>query len=219
MHRPLCLRLGNPAANTLPTCQLRYLQAKVNALHTRGEGAESDSEPVLFWIDSLCIPVSEQTRDARHKAIAQMKNTYEEADAVLVLNKELEHVSAHTDPATLNMNISRAPWFRRLWTLQEGLLARDIFFQLENKAISLKELLADSFSHPYATGGIIHAQILRDSQAILRRFASFRGNPAHARINDLWRAVQWRTISHDQDETVSSDYIGSSRGPGSDKPS
>lgn len=53
----------------------------------------SDCWPVPFWIDSLCLPVT--NHEARRIAIAEMERVYKGATRVLVLDSGLVTVSAH----------------------------------------------------------------------------------------------------------------------------
>lgn len=73
-----------------------------------------------FWLDTICIPVGDEHEAARKAAITQMTDIFKGAAKVLVLSKELEELSSSMDPAELILRICKNPWFRRLWTLEEG---------------------------------------------------------------------------------------------------
>lgn len=92
--------LGNAKVNSLPACQLRRLEAKaarllwehanvpgawdnpVSALHVSGRHllhaamnlVRNPEEDTLFWVDTLCVPLDEETRKM---AIRGMKKVYE----------------------------------------------------------------------------------------------------------------------------------------------
>lgn len=92
--------LGNAKVNSLPACQLRRLEAKaarllwehanvpgawdnpVSALHVSGRHllhaamklARNPEDDTLFWVDTLCVPLHEETRKM---AIRGMKKVYE----------------------------------------------------------------------------------------------------------------------------------------------
>ncbi|KAK0486458.1 hypothetical protein IW261DRAFT_1455601, partial [Armillaria novae-zelandiae] len=78
--------LGNPSENALPLCQIRRLRK-----HTSSLQGQKVYRPAV-WIDTLCIPVAKHLRAYRKKAIELMGNTYRCADAVLVLDRELQRV-------------------------------------------------------------------------------------------------------------------------------
>jgi hypothetical protein len=50
------------------------------------------TRPAL-WLDTLCIPVTKSLREYRNKAIGLLGKTYEIADSVLVLDRELEQIN------------------------------------------------------------------------------------------------------------------------------
>ncbi|THV04456.1 hypothetical protein K435DRAFT_850919 [Dendrothele bispora CBS 962.96] len=116
--------LGNPQENSLPLCQIRRLRQNLSRLQVVGE-----SRPAV-WIDTLCIPVAKHFREYRKRAIELMGRTYDRAEVVLVLDRELQRVDARKIP-TLQLDILKAfvGWTRRLWTLQEAALARKVYIE------------------------------------------------------------------------------------------
>jgi hypothetical protein len=80
---------------------------------------------VLFWMDTLCIPVGTEHTAARAIAINQMARVYAGADQVLVLDpafkafrlkdQALDRIGAH---------ILMSAWMSRCWTYQEARLAQ-----------------------------------------------------------------------------------------------
>ena len=88
-----------------------------------------DSQPtsgsaVAFWMDTVCVPVAEEAKAFRKKAIQLLGKTYHEATAVLVLDRELEIVNAASAPFfEVGLRILCSGWVKRLWTLQEATLA------------------------------------------------------------------------------------------------
>jgi Heterokaryon incompatibility protein (HET) len=122
--------LGNVDANALPACQVIYIQDTVNKALNNGEVL------VPFWIDTLCCP--RFPKAARNLAISRMRETYERALAVLVLDAYLQaQLSRDLSPLELVMHVACAPWQRRLWTFQEGALARHLLIQFEDTSLDL----------------------------------------------------------------------------------
>ena len=123
--------LGNPTKNSLPLCQLEKIRQCVAEL-IQGENP-------LFWIDTLCVP---RRKDGKNLAISRMKRTYQDATRVLILDTQLMQTSINSQrwqsSATNDtrigfakeflLRIALSGWMRRLWTLQEGAIARDIIF-------------------------------------------------------------------------------------------
>jgi hypothetical protein len=129
--------LGNPRRNSLPTCQLLRLQKLVNDMYDSNDGQ------VNFWIDTICVPLEPL---ARKLAIIRMAKTYEGADKVLVLDSSLQNVSSHNPSEELLMRIRCTIWGQRLWTLQEGMLANDLYFQFRDGLIQ-----PENFMDPFLT--------------------------------------------------------------------
>ncbi|KAJ9610607.1 hypothetical protein H2200_005384 [Cladophialophora chaetospira] len=117
--------LGNPDSNALPSCQVLRLFDVLSKLH------QNYSTPKVFWLDTLCCPVGQ----GRDLAISFMHRTYQEASAVLVLDSSLEAIEIDgMDPAEILSRILLSPWMRRLWVLQEGYLAKKLYFQFKDEA-------------------------------------------------------------------------------------
>lgn len=117
---------GNPTENSLPRCQLRYIQNAVNELY------ENIHHPVPFWIDTLCVPL---LKPLRKLAIRQMQKIYREADKVLVLDASVECSTIDANPEECLTRIQVSPWMQRLWTLQEGAFAMNLYFRFKEKSV------------------------------------------------------------------------------------
>ena len=123
---------GNPMSNSLPQCQLSYISEKVNGLYP-------NEDEIAFWIDTICCPIK-PTR-AQAMALERIAATYENADKVLVLDSTLESALLPGDGMQKDiiedclLRIFAAPWMRRMWTFQEGLLAKRLYFQFLDGAL------------------------------------------------------------------------------------
>jgi len=124
--------LGNTQRNSLPFCQLQKLQSLVDVLYA------PEHRPVAFWVDTLCVPLED---DVRTRAIRMMGETYKRAEKVLVLDSSLQRVSLDASPEELMMRIRCTPWTQRLWTLQEGMLADELYFQFLGGAVQGETLI------------------------------------------------------------------------------
>ncbi len=111
--------LGSLHDNVLPECQLRVMHQRVVSAYPRGQG--------LFWIDTLCVPC--QPQEARMSAMSKMKDVYQQAEMVLVLDAELVHSTKECSVEDFMMRITRSRWLTRLWTFQEAVLAKRLVFQ------------------------------------------------------------------------------------------
>lgn len=117
--------LGSTTDRGLPACQVSRLAAHAASLVPQTRA---------FWIDSLCVPAATVPR---RRAIKLMAQTYKEAASVVVLDKPFQmHFAswrAHFPlmPVRFGMSLALSGWVRRVWTLQEALLARRLRFELE----------------------------------------------------------------------------------------
>jgi hypothetical protein len=110
--------LGNPFSNSLHRCQLARLKGLIERLDTSTTSADSGSKPPsLLWLDTLCCPAIDGP--GKQKSIQKLRQVYQEADKVLVLDASLFSVTCeplHTSEIAIRAYTS--PWMRRLWTLQ-----------------------------------------------------------------------------------------------------
>ena len=138
-------RGGNLVENALPTCQLAKIQNQVNALYPE------ISSDIPFWMDTICVP---RETHLRALAIQKMRDVYQKAHKVLVLDSTLQLVESSDPPEEILTVISLAPWCTRLWTWHESALARRLYFQLKGRAIEgdkLRKLYNTEFSNSPTT--------------------------------------------------------------------
>lgn len=188
--------LGNVARNALCRCQLIRLSELIRAL------PEPSHNIVFFWFDTICVPPDAAKRDnAQLKALEKMHQTYEEATAVLVLDSWLLNCASQGKSDTeILMRIFNSLWNRRLWTYQEGALARDLLFQLEDRAYDL-----DS-----AMKGLINdtdlALNLTLKSSLVSRFNSLRNMRSaknlKERLDAIIAALKFRATSVASDEAL-----------------
>jgi hypothetical protein len=150
---------GNPKRNALPECQLKSIQDKVEALYaapradppttvplfgpwTRHGPRDPHRQPRGFWMDTLCIPVGESEAQVRckRKAIGQMRKIYEDADRVLVLDDRIQQLSVSSPFCDRAISLIVSNWQSRIWTLQEGVMAQQLFIQFSDGVFTLIEL-------------------------------------------------------------------------------
>ena len=112
--------MGNPKENSLPRCQVLRLRQFCAML-----GGISSPQPA-FWIDTLCIPVASEHKDARMLAIRRMADTYRQSCRVLVVDADLQQSSKQCSRTELITRVLCCGWMRRLWTLQEAVIAEEI---------------------------------------------------------------------------------------------
>jgi hypothetical protein len=190
--------LGNVEKSALPRCQIKRLSKMIRGL----PGISSNM--VLFWIDTIgCPPDSAGEVKAQQLAISMMRETYQNAVAVLVLDGWLQtqRIAGLPDHEVLMMIISSA-WNSRLWTLQEGVLAQNLFFQFDDAVYNIDEGLRRLLHE--STDPVLRWTL---SPAISERVYEFRGFsrtnvPAWQKLNALRAALSTRTTSVETDEPL-----------------
>lgn len=201
--------MGNPTGNSLLECRLNSIQEMVNA------AAESES-PQHFWMDTLCVPVgdSKEMKALRLKCIRQMASIYKGASAVLVLSSTIQKIRTTDSDAERGLALYLANWNRRLWTFQEGMLAKKILLQFSDQAIdhgkveypevrtSIARGHCVTFPRSASIGTMSEFVILRD---FLRDRLFEQMGPIFARMGPLASAIsaiQFRSTSKRSDETI-----------------
>ncbi|KAL7958580.1 hypothetical protein V8C34DRAFT_314039 [Trichoderma compactum] len=129
-----------------------------------------------------------------------MRSIYTEACVVLVLESELLMSTVNCANEERLMRITCSSWLRRLWTYQEGVLAQKLFFQFNERAVSMEELwdpilngsVYDRFSNGIALQGS------RFYETLLR----VKDYNAPSRFLSLLDALQWRQTSKTRDECI-----------------
>ena len=84
-------------------------------------------------------------------AIKGMRQVYESAGKVLVLDSSLPTLDSAIAPEDLLLRIHVAPWSTRLWTYHGSAFARNIYFQLSDSALDGDEIEAKYMSQ-YSPG-------------------------------------------------------------------
>ncbi|KAL4969614.1 uncharacterized protein BDV14DRAFT_164865 [Aspergillus stella-maris] len=147
--------LGNPHDNTIPYCQIAYIQGLVDLLYSDSNPNEDSSaestSPVKFWLDTLCIPVADEYSKYRKLAINRMNTTFRGSDKTLALDNSLMAQDTSMDWVEMNMRIKYCPWVTRAWTLLEGRVGKELLFQFRSGAVSSNVV----FDRSYAAKNIV----------------------------------------------------------------
>jgi hypothetical protein len=132
--------LGNPHSNSLPICQLLELSIILRVaradIHGENHGypvvskiaaLTTSPERIYFWMDTLCVPLDE---DTGRLPITKFADCYKNADLVLARDSFMMCCScaARGDDIIYRLNLSI--WIRRMWTFQEAVFAQRVYVQL-----------------------------------------------------------------------------------------
>ena len=117
------------------------------SMHHLLRNLENGMNHVCLWIDTLCIPSRPHAQICPHTteltcrkiAISRLKEAYQDAPKVLVLDWEIERSNTCYPEETL-MRIAISAWMKRLWTFQEAILSKELHFRFKNKAIRMEDI-------------------------------------------------------------------------------
>ncbi|KAI0659666.1 hypothetical protein C8Q70DRAFT_126211 [Cubamyces menziesii] len=120
--------MGSTTDVGLPACLVDHISNLVRRLLPEHDGA--------FWMDSLCVP---SAREQRKKAIKLMADTYRNAAKVLVIDDSIRTLcdSKNGSWPEILLRVATSVWVRRVWTLQEGILARQLYFEFVDGVFSI----------------------------------------------------------------------------------
>lgn len=197
---------GNEEENKLNICQVDFILRQIKRVTGRPD--------VPFWMDTLVVPVAKHRAEYRKKAIRQIFDVFNSSRYTIILDNGLSGMDrgGPDKPAEAAMKIFSSMWMRRLWTLQEAYLSRNIYIPFEedgqdaNNVLSFDDLeddLLESMAKP--TSGItqmIKAQLSRMIMGEERRWVrtstttravgrSLKENDAMV-VANAYRAARWR---------------------------
>jgi hypothetical protein len=190
--------LGNPQKNALPSCQAKYIQTLVDGLL----GLESGIGHGLWWCDTVCIPVDEESKGLRKAAIRNMRKTYQNAAKVLALDKGLLTISKDSHPVELYLRLKLSSWMRRLWTLQEALLGKEVYIQFSDGSRTIKSIAAAVEQEGSRNCLNLYTRYSFLAKTFFAPFVNGLAKEPVEKFNGMWRQLQWRCSSHAADEAV-----------------
>jgi len=173
----------------------------------------ANSPTAAFWIDALCVP---HDRVLRKRAIALMAQTYRNATAVLVLDAGILACSSAAPLEERLLRVVTSGWMQRLWTLQEALLARKLYFAFSDCIVSADELCTISSRTNRAQEHLPHPLLTPLDREIHRLGSFLRAQHSDADVDptasdkprapmtvaQISSSLQWRSTSRSEDETL-----------------
>ena len=178
--------------------------------------AKRRQRSVIFWMDTLCIPVGPAEKDLRGKAINSMALTYAAAQRCLVLDPELQRISTKgMSTVQMNAHVLCSPWLGRSWTYQEARLSRTWYAQfadglynpnsVENAALNhllyIDWHLAKDDAHELASESIMwyhNMPSMRKTDIYTNQSDQLLNTPLLSFIN-LWNHMASRSTSKPED--------------------
>ncbi|KAM3416610.1 hypothetical protein BST61_g8201 [Cercospora zeina] len=201
---------GNPRENKLPVCQLKYIARCVKRAHEYKKPFPTSEQVVeeeqrtyteLFWLDTLCVPRPRGL--AKDNALGMIKVPYDEAAYVLVLGQDFERLTAGSrTPEECAAWILTSPWMKRLWTFQEGAVARNLLIEFTEGAVQVENILQgiDVKSNGFLPYELVSLQLGKG----LRQMLSFpkTSDSIMERLPIAWNCSIGRTASVEGDQSI-----------------
>lgn len=198
---------GNPKSNELNLCQLKFFAKIFNKIRTTYMPQLSTERLIPFWIDSLAIPVGDSYKEQRKRAIGRIHEIFCNAKYTIVIDNGLIEMEEGTEYHEGAMKILASGWMRRLWTLQEAYLSKQLFFSFRHNVVNL-DGLEDMFPKandtlasniPATARSYFHGLLGTDRKARIHEIGPKHG---FGLLASVWKATQWRTTSHPEHETL-----------------
>ncbi|RPD65488.1 hypothetical protein L227DRAFT_540288, partial [Lentinus tigrinus ALCF2SS1-6] len=179
--------LGSTAEVGLPACHLSHIASLTRRLVPSG----------AFWLDALCIP---EENTSRTRAIALMAQTYEHAAKVLVTDGGIRTQCSLSSPKEeCILRIATSGWMQRIWTLQEGMLARELCFEVSDGLIDVTHFNGPSFHLAWACIPLLRRRP-HDLSKLEYYVVSY--DPPRCSYRDIIPLLRHRTTSKPRDESV-----------------
>ncbi|KAJ9628065.1 hypothetical protein H2203_003287 [Taxawa tesnikishii (nom. ined.)] len=131
-----------------------------------------------------------------------MRKTYEQAKQVLVLDAELQCVQQHAKSDKILVKLLLSGWRQRLWTLQEGALAKRIDVELTESTAHIDELIIDQVETVLDCSYMVGVPIRKLLQKMLRFQSLDNTRIERMQVQDMLMAFKERTTSRKGDETI-----------------
>lgn len=192
--------LGDPHDNALHYCEVKRLFDLIRQLPVRGLQQSS------LWIDTMCVPVHDYP--LKKAAMLKMKDTYSLATDVLVLDAYLQSFERmRASPLEAFARVVNSSWMLRYWTLQEGRLARRLWFQFADGPVELRQIFHTISLKPFPAEAAYAANVeitmsYRASKLHTTQEEEAVFKALYSGILAVRKAVMSRDLSVDSDEAL-----------------
>lgn len=190
--------LGNVNQNAIPTCQLRRIGELVRKLPAPLDQVNH------IWLDTICVPPDSAGMEvAQGLALERMRDVYEKATAVLVLDRSFSSFDA-ADKSDVELLVRAfiSPWMRRLWTFQEGCLATKCILQFADAAVDIDAAMGRVLATKDPVVDAVMVPTLLDRFKSLRGFTKGENSSPGSRLNAVARSAGFRSTSVATDEAL-----------------
>jgi hypothetical protein len=89
---------------------------------------------------STGIPVGDEHKKLRTKAIKDMRYLYQNAAAVLILDEWIRQIPWTAPTPAMLARVYQCNWIKRLWTHQEGFFPKELWVQFSDQAVKIEDI-------------------------------------------------------------------------------
>lgn len=199
--------LGNKTSNEILCCQLKKIR-----LYVKDVFSSRDDE--FFWLDTLAIPQntkgSESQERLKDTAISRIYHVFNEATHCIIFDRHL--ITTGTDFVecrTIASELLASAWMRRLWTLQEALVSKQLHVAVKSpevasgsdrsRALLSIDTMWDNTKEgrilAHAINGIIQRKLFFSMMGRTR--ITSKSKDKAVLIADAWRGTRYRVSSPD----------------------
>jgi hypothetical protein len=206
--------LGNRTEPRIWQCQLDHIRQLLEVVFGPQAPEEGDKSH-LFWLDTLAIPVvranetDERRLRLRQQAVSLIYHVFDQADHGVIIDRHLLGYESAEDRLTIGVRLLSSGWMKRLWTLQEAFVTRNLSLAMEGGRVKNIDRLWNGNMEPNVMNDSLAALIqLKLSQNLMgdEREARIRttpdlnpngsteqhGNRWSLLIASAWRSARYR---------------------------
>ncbi|KKY35607.1 putative het domain protein [Diaporthe ampelina] len=215
--------MGNPIGNSLPSCALKWISKTVDRFRFDSDEStdngqrertfkEASQGKTPFWLDTICVPVSPP--EMWTKAMNRLRKPYQDAALVLVLDSYLyTQDTREIDALEMWARVLCCSWSRRLWTFQEGRLAKPgrLWVLFKDTVMSMEDIWR-KFDQTLATEELMTELHLKwRGSNVIRGLAETGGNVPESILRnfrpeptiwDMRESLKARAVSVPADEVL-----------------
>ena len=211
--------LGNEDKNEIYYCQFKFIYSLLKKVFQSSPNDEEDPGiKIQFWLDTLLIPVRSTGPDVsnpgdfdqlKRKAIRQIYKVFHASNFCIVIDRGLLSIDSSGTPWKNVMKIFGSGWMRRLWTLQEAYLSKELWVTFRQLDARHKGMHDFDTLIPHGMGSKVTQETFGASIgeiACLKLFQNIMGternqlkageNPQASGgailVANTWRAARWR---------------------------
>ena len=182
---------------------------KFQTASNRNESIIYPDKLPYIWMDTFCVPVRTRFQAVRTQAIRSLRDIYKHSDKVLVLDAELQQISldqiswnnSELSRTEFMFRFAMSGWNTRLWTMQEGMLAGNLYMALSDGIVRAKDLyFRSALISDALTDTMDEGLTILSKMCFTHHHSSSK--PQDIMLGEIMIALRQRQTSRESDETI-----------------